>query len=218
MSSKEIDKLIDSVLQEKGYEIKTKTESFSMIKLSNYKQTFMELVFVILAAGTSAKLAFKTVNILAKDDFVINASLSQIVSKLKECYRFYNVRGKYIFNSRNYIKDEYDNNFEKIFNLNSTHYKRRNFFSSNTKIQGVGMKAASHFLRNIGFEDYAILDKHIIEIMKENGLISKKFSVLNEKNYIKIEEILREIALKHNISLSTLDLVLWYSKTGKIIK
>ena len=80
------------------------------------------------------------------------------------------------------------------------------------------MKAASHFLRNIGFEDYAILDKHIIVIMKENGLISKKFSVLNEKNYIKIEEILREIALKHNISLSTLDLVLWYSKTGKIIK
>ena len=82
MSSTEIDKLIDSVLQEKGYEIKTKTESFSMIKLSNYKQTFMELVFVILAAGTSAKLALKTVNILAKDDFVINASLSQIVSKL----------------------------------------------------------------------------------------------------------------------------------------
>ena len=143
MSSKEIDKLIDRVLQEKEYQIKTKIESFSMIKLSDYKQTFIELVFVILAAGTSAKLAFKTVNILAKDDFVINASLSQIVSKLKECYRFYNVRGKYIFNSRNYIKDEYDNNFEKIFNLNSTHYKRRNFFSSNTKIQGVGMKAAS---------------------------------------------------------------------------
>ena len=67
----------------KEYEIKTKTESFSMIKLSDYKQTFMELVFVILAAGTSAKLALKTVNILAKDDFVINASLSQIISKLR---------------------------------------------------------------------------------------------------------------------------------------
>ena len=56
MSSTEIDKLIDSVLQEKEYEIRTKTESFSMIKLSDYKQTFIELVFVILAAGTSAKL------------------------------------------------------------------------------------------------------------------------------------------------------------------
>mgnify|MGYP001304811959 CR=1 FL=1 len=119
---------IPRLLQEKEYEIKTKTESFSMIKLSDYKQTFMELVFVILAAGTSAKLALKTVNILAKDDFVINASLSQIISKLKECYRFYNVRGKYIFNSRNYIKEEYDNNFEKIFSLNRAHYKRRNFF------------------------------------------------------------------------------------------
>ena len=42
MSSKEIDKLIDRVLQEKEYQIKTKIESFSMIKLSDYKQTFIE--------------------------------------------------------------------------------------------------------------------------------------------------------------------------------
>ena len=80
------------------------------------------------------------------------------------------------------------------------------------------MKAASHFLRNIGFVDYAILDKHILNIMRECGLISEDFSLLNEKNYIKIEEILRKIALKHKITLSTLDLILWYYKTGKIIK
>ena len=81
----------------------------------------------------------------------------------------------------------FDNNsFKKIFNDNSSHYRRRSFFSSNPKVQGVGMKAASHFLRNIGFNDYAILDKHIINLMKECGLISLDFKTLNEKNYIGI--------------------------------
>jgi len=218
MSKTNIDKIIEKVYQEKEDEIKAKTQSFSQINHSNYHQTFLELAFVILAAGTSAQLALKTVGILSKNNFVFDKNLPEIISKLKECYRFYNVRGKYIFNTRNYIREEYNDSFEKIFKSFGSHYERRAFFSLNSSIQGVGMKAASHFLRNIGFVDYAILDKHILNIMRECGLISEDFSLLNEKNYIKIEEILRKIALKHKITLSTLDLILWYYKTGKIIK
>ena len=218
MSKLNIDLVIDKVLKEKKSEVDSKVEIFSEINKDGYKETFLELVYVILAAGTSAKLALSTVDILKKDDFVFNKDLTQIIKKLKGCYRFYNLRGKYIYNTREYIRSSYNNSFKKIFNDNSSHYRRRSFFSSNPKVQGVGMKAASHFLRNIGFNDYAILDKHIINLMKECGLISLDFKTLNEKNYIAIENILRKVGSRHNLTLSSLDLVLWYFKTGKIIK
>ena len=213
-----IDLIIEKVLKEKKTEINKKIEIFSQINKDNYKETFFELVFVILAAGTSAKLALTTVDVLRKDDFVIKQDLNHIIEKLKGCYRFYNLRGKYIYNTREYIKFFHNNSFKKIFNDNSSHHERRSFFSSNPKVQGVGMKAASHFLMNVGFNDYAILDKHIINLMKECGLISVDFKTLNEKNYVAIEKILRAVGARHNLTLSSLDLVLWYSKTGKIIK
>ena len=218
MNKVDIDLVIEKVLQEKKFEIAEKMDLFSSVNIISYKDTFLELVFVILAAGTSAELALKTVNALKLDNCVFVQSLDQIVVRLKSCYRFYNLRGKYIFNTREYLENFHKNEFAKIFKDNSSHYNRRRFFSSNPGIQGVGMKAASHFLRNIGFDDYAILDKHIINLLKDSGLISKKVSVLNEQTYIEIENILKVIALRHNLSLSSLDLILWYSKTGKIIK
>ncbi|NSW88988.1 hypothetical protein CL651_004475 [bacterium] len=218
MNKPNIDLIIDRIYQEKRLEITRKIESFSLTNLNNYKDIFLELIFVILAAGTSAKLALKTTEILKKKDFIFHSNMNEIILKLKGCYRFYNVRGRYIYTTRSYIKESYDNNFNKIFANNSGHYDRRNFFYSNKMIQGVGMKASSHFLRNIGFHDYAILDKHIINLLKECGIISTDIKVLNEKNYLRIEKILREIGARHNLNLSSLDLVMWYFKTGEIIK
>ena len=81
------------------------------------------------------------------------------------------------------------------------------------------MKVASHFLRNIGFNDYAILDKHVIEIMKEFNLIDSLSKVpTNTKNYIKHENVLKDFGKQVNLTMGQLDFVLWYYKTGKFIK
>ena len=80
------------------------------------------------------------------------------------------------------------------------------------------MKVASHFLRNIGFMEYAILDKHVIQIMKEFNLISDKFKISNKVKYIECELVLRELGEYVNLTMGELDFVLWYYKTGKIIK
>ena len=137
MSKLNIDLVIDKVLKEKKSEVNSKVEIFSEINKDGYKETFSELVYVILAAGTSAKLALSTVDILKKDDFVFNKDLTQIIKKLKGCYRFYNLRGKYIYNTREYIRSSYNNSFKKIFNDNSSHYRRRSFFSSNPKVGSI---------------------------------------------------------------------------------
>ena len=81
------------------------------------------------------------------------------------------------------------------------------------------MKVVSHFLRNIGFNDYAILDKHVIEIMKEFNLIDSLSKVpTNTKNYIKHENVLKDFGKQVNLTMGQLDFVLWYYKTGKFIK
>jgi len=86
-------------------------------------------------------------------------------------------------------------------------------------IKGLGMKEASHFLRNIGCKNVAIIDFHIVDLLAKNNLIEKpKNRALTGKRYIEIENILKELAEKTNTSLGELDLYLWYEETGKILK
>lgn len=84
-------------------------------------------------------------------------------------------------------------------------------------IKGFGYKESSHFLRNIGFENIGIIDFHIIDILTRYKII-KKPKILTKRKYLEIEKILEKIAKKLNMTLSELDLYLWYIETGKILK
>ena len=84
-------------------------------------------------------------------------------------------------------------------------------------MKGLGYKEASHFLRNIGFDNYAIIDFHIIDILYDNKLIQKPKTITKNK-YLEIEDLLKKIAKKTNLTLAELDLYLWYIETGKILK
>ena len=79
------------------------------------------------------------------------------------------------------------------------------------------MKEASHFLRNIGFKDYAIIDFHIVDLLVNHSLIEKP-KTITPKKYLEIENLLRELAEKTSLSLGELDLYLWYKETRKILK
>jgi len=181
-------------------------------------EIFHEMVFCILAAGTSAKLAETASEILKKDDFFIKANEREVILKLKKCYRFYNVRGKYIVQTREFIRSEYGFNFKKLFNSFDNKISLRNYIATNKSFKGLGMKASSHFLRNIGYNSLAILDFHILDIMREHKLIRFSLKSLNMKRYLSIEKILKDFSQEIKIDLARLDLILWYIKTGTVIK
>ena len=181
-------------------------------------EIFHEMVFCILAAGTSAKLAETASEILKKDDFFIKANEREIILKLKKCYRFYNVRGKYIVQTREFIRSEYGFNFKKLFNSFDNKISLRNYIATNKSFKGLGMKASSHFLRNIGYNSLAILDFHILDIMREHKLIRFSLKSLSMKRYLSIEKILKDFSQEIKIDLARLDLILWYIKTGTVIK
>lgn len=189
-----------------------------IIARNDSKEIFHEMVFCILAAGTSAKLAEAASEILKEDDFFIKANERQVISKLKKCYRFYNVRGKYIVQTREFIVSEYGFNFKKLFNSFNDNISLRNYIATNKSFKGLGMKASSHFLRNIGYNSLAILDFHILDIMREHKLIRFSLKSLNIERYLYIEKILKDFSQEIKIDLARLDLILWYIKTGTVIK
>ena len=84
-------------------------------------------------------------------------------------------------------------------------------------VKGIGYKEASHFLRNIGYTNFAIVDFHILNLLERYNLIKKPKS-LTKKEYLRIENLLRKIAKKLDLNLAELDLYLWYLETGKILK
>lgn len=168
----------------------------------DFENLFRELAFCILAAGTSAELGVKTVNHLG--DVIFIGSPEEIQKKLKEVYRFHTIRAGYLHEARNSFKKLDINNPDIRENLVKN-------------IKGIGMKEASHFLRNIGFKEYAIIDFHIVDILSDHGLIERP-KTMTPKRYIEIENILRELAIATNTSPGELDLYLWYNETGKVLK
>lgn len=124
-------------------------------------------------------------------------------------YRFPNIRAQYI--SETQVHKNYLSNI--INNLDGE--ELRTWLVQN--IKGLGYKEASHFLRNIGYDDYAIIDFHIIDILIQYDFIQKP-KTLTKKRYLEIEQDLKHIAKLCNLTLAQLDFYLWYLETGKILK
>ena len=85
-------------------------------------------------------------------------------------------------------------------------------------VKGLGYKEASHFLRNVGYNNVAILDRHILNLMVENKLLKEKPKTLNKKLYLDIENKLELLAKKLGLNLAELDFYMWYLKTGEVLK
>ena len=88
---------------------------------------------------------------------------------------------------------------------------------SEIRVKGFGMKEASHFLRNIGFEDVAIIDRHLYRFLRESGL-AEDMKTLTPRIYILLEEELEKLAGELGVSIAELDLIIFYGMTGTILK
>ena len=194
---------------ETGSVISSKIREFKRLGKKSGQEIFKELSFCILTANFTAERGIKIQKEIG--DGFLNLSEKELAKKLRELgYRFPNTRAHYIVESRKYA----DSIKEKI-NSFKDKQELRDWLVKN--IKGFGYKEASHFLRNIGLEDFAIIDFHIIDILTRHELI-KKPKTLTKAKYIEIEEVLRKIAKKLNLSLGELDLYLWYLETGKVLK
>ncbi len=178
-----------------------------MEELENNRDWFSEMCFCLMTANYTAEGGMRIQN--EGGDFS-KLSHEEIRTLLKRCgHRFPNARSAYIHEAKAHKG--------KLVCLPkmADSKERREWLVKNVK--GFGYKEASHFLRNIGFFDVAIVDRHILNILADYGLITKP-KTLSKKNYLEIEKVLERLCQKLGIQQGELDFYLWYMKTGKILK
>jgi N-glycosylase/DNA lyase len=192
-----------------GRLVESRVKEFREVIENGENEIFSEMCFCILTANYTSEGGIRVQREIGEG--FLHFDEEKLAKRLKEVkYRFPNLRAKYIVKSRERKAEV----FAKIKNEKNTR-ELREFLVEN--IYGFGMKEASHFLRNIGILDFAVLDFHIIEVLQKYKIIEKP-KTITKKKYLEIEEKLERISKKCEISQGELDFYLWYLETGKILK
>jgi len=206
--------LIKDILARKSSNVREivdkRIREFKALGKKSDKDWFSELCFCILTAASTAKLGIKIQNELGADGF-LTLPYQKLESKLKSAgHRYCDQRAQRIVRARKFY------NIKEIVSRFPDKRRARTWLAEN--VDGIGYKEASHFLRNVGYSDVAILDRHILAIMRQHELLEGTPKTLTKKKYLAAEEKLGELAQKTNLSLAELDLYLWYMKTGVVLK
>jgi len=200
LKSSEIKQIIDSRMSE-----------FEELGKKSSNEIFKELCFCFMTANFSAQGGIKIQDEIGEG--FLHLSEEDLAKRLSELgHRFPNARAKYIV-----LAQPHKDSIKEILENLENEIEMRNWVVEN--IKGIGMKEASHFLRNIGYKNLAIIDFHIVDLLAKHNLIEKpKNKSLTIKKYIEIENVLKKISDATNLSQGELDLYLWYEETGKVLK
>jgi N-glycosylase/DNA lyase len=85
-------------------------------------------------------------------------------------------------------------------------------------VDGIGMKEASHFLRNIGLRGLAIIDRHLLTNMVACGIFDEAPSVSTVSKYLDVEMRFAAYCEAIGIDMDEIDLLFWCAQTGHILK
>jgi len=192
--------------------VKQRIREFRATRSEDSYRWFEELVFCILTANSSAEVGLKCVKALKEKNHIFHGPGDMVRKTLEEAgHRFALKRAEYIVLARERSSELKEN----VLRMGNAMEAREWLVK---EINGIGWKEGSHFLRNVGFLDVAILDRHVLRVMSEHGLIKEEAKSLSKKKYLKYESILRKVSSELRMPLGKLDLYLWYMKTQKVLK
>ena len=208
---------LKQIYLEKRREIRSRLAEFEEVgRTASDEKLFEELVFCIYTAGASARMGLRSVE--AVRPVLMTGTLRDIQRALDHRHRWPEARGAYTFETREYLRERCGLRMRDLLSSFETTEERRDFFAANPGVRGLGYKEASHFLRNVGFRGYAILDKHILGRLAELGVIESPKPPSTKKRYLDLEQKLKLFSERIDIDFDELDLLLWYTKTGEILK
>ena len=197
--------------------IAKRIKDFERAGKGSSKIWFSELCFCLLTSNSKAKTALEIEKELGVDGFC-NFSYEVVRDCIKKNkHRFHNNKANYICLARQHvdIKKKITSIVNSSRQLKTGQLEAREWLVKS--IKGLGFKEASHFMRNVGYKDIAIIDRHIINILCEHNIISPP-KAITKNTYLSIEEKLNLLAKETKLNLAELDLYLWYIKTGEILK
>jgi N-glycosylase/DNA lyase len=200
-------------------EIRSRLRDFRELwRTASDEQLWEEMVFCIFTAGASARMGLKSVEALRP--LLQTGAHHEMTNALiaAGAHRFPNARPGYVIVTRDYLQESCSMRLrERLKNFRDP-IERRDWLAKEPRIKGLGYKEASHFLRNIGFKGYGILDKHIVRSLHELKVIDSPKPPTSQGKYLDVEAKMREFAKYAGINFDELDLLLWSMKTGEILK
>lgn len=198
-------------------EIRARLADFREIwRSGSDEKLWEEMVFCFFTGGCSARMGLNSVE--AVRHLIGKGSHEDVMNALVGRHRYPRARARYVISSRDFLTEHCGMRLrEKLWGFKDPH-ARRDWLVKEKGIKGLGYKEASHYLRNIGFKGYAILDKHILRSLFELGYIDDPKPPSTRARYLATEEQLKRLAEKTGIDFDELDFVLWSMKTGEILK
>lgn len=194
---------LKKVYRKKKVEIKERLQVFSEVKGDDI---FYELCFCLLTPQSKAKICWANV-LKLKEKGLFNRDFQPSLTGV----RFPKNKIKYLVQA----KKDFPEVNEGIKNIEDAKELREYLVE---QIKGLGCKEASHFLRNIGYKNLAILDRHILRRLVEFGIVKNIPKNLTRKKYLEIEELFKSFAEETKIPIDELDLLFWSLGTGEIFK
>ena len=187
-----------------------RVEEFKLNNRADEDVWFRELALCVLTANSSFVSAYRVLGHVMEEFDKGTLNFERVLKD--HGYRLYDVKARYL---RGIVK--YRGRLKKwIKPIADVNQKRAREVLAD-EIYGIGMKEASHFLRNVGYFDLAIVDKHVSRFVTASGLVSP-FKSLTKRKYLEIEAKLTELARRYGMAVGVLDLFIWHVETGTVLK
>jgi N-glycosylase/DNA lyase len=184
-------------------------QEFALVPRHEY---FYELAYCLLTPQSSAVNAGKVVSILKERDFHNNPfDATGILRDRNHYIRFHATKARRLLGMHELFPA-----IDAKLADGSTGEDIRAWLVVHVK--GLGWKEASHFLRNIGHRDLAILDRHILRNLIRAGVLREVPQTLSPGHYLGIERKFRRFCSRIGIPMDEIDLLFWSMETGMILK
>lgn len=187
-----------------------RVEEFKLNNIADEDVWFRELVLCVLTANSSFVSAYKVLGYVMEEFDKGTYRFERVLEE--RGYRFYELKAKYLKNLVRY-RGRVKSWIKPLADRSQA--LAREVLAN--EIYGIGMKEASHFLRNVGYFDLAIVDKHVMRFSINSGLV-RPFKTLTRSRYLEIERKLKELAHRLGMSVGILDLFIWHIETGTVLK
>ena len=190
-------------------DILARLDDFANVPEDDY---FYELCYCVCTPQSKAENAYKVELKLREADF-LNTPMdpTPFLEDRSHYIRFHNQKAKRL----QQVKENYDE-IHKIVTSGISTEEKRTWLTEN--VIGFGMKESSHFLRNIGHRDIAILDRHVLKHLVLCGVYKEIPKVASVKNYLAVEKNFAKFAGKTGIPMDELDMLFWSYESGIILK
>ncbi len=197
--------------------IRARLAEFREVGRGTDEALFEELCFALLAIQSSARSSDSAVRALVKEGLLWTAGPEEMARFLRHRTRFHNHKAAYIVRAREQFFPGRGPILRSTLGQFGSAEEARAWLVA--EVDGLGLKEASHFLRNIGRgESLAILDRHILRNLLRHRVIGRMPKSLTPRRYLAIESRLQRFAEDVGVSVGVLDLLWWSRQTGEIFK